>query len=110
MPTPPPPKPTPTNAGRWQNVLVFSTAPPTAHVVLRGLTGGSFRWRVFGAGIPFYLEGVSSSAGAGVQSVDVWIGWTGGFCSVDVLTTSGAGVQAWFCAWPGRPPGMPSPP
>jgi hypothetical protein len=109
MPSSPPTSPSPTTAGRWQNVFVFSSAPPTAHVVLRGITGEQFRWRVFGAGIPFYVEG-TAFASPPIAFADVPVGWTGGFCSIDVLTASGTGVAAWFNAFPARPPGMPSPP
>ena len=106
MPAPAPQQPDPSKAGKWQSVFIFSSSPATGHLVLRGMTSEKFRWRVYGAGVPFYQEG-TSSGDVLFQWVDLWVGWTGGFCSVDILTKSGVGVQAWYNAFPGRPPGMP---
>lgn len=108
-PAPPPSTPPPPGPPAWRSVFVFSGAPPTSHLVLRG-RGGDFRWRVFGAFVPFYLEGASNRDPSGLRYADIFVGWTGAVCSVDVLAPDNSVVEAWFNAFPGRPPGMPSPP
>jgi hypothetical protein len=89
------------------SVFVFGGMPPLGHLILKS-SFGPFRWRCYGRGPPFYLEGQSSVI-ATVQTADVFVGWTGPFCSVDVMTTQGAMVAATFYAFPGGSPSSPSP-
>lgn len=74
----------------WKNVFVFSTALPSSRVVLNAQSG-NFKWRCYGAGIPFGMSGDSVNGTA-----DVWIGWTGAFCSIDVFTNQNNFVAATF--------------
>lgn len=74
----------------WKTIFVSSAALPSSRVLLHSQVA-PFRWRCMGAGVPF------SSAGNSVgQAAEVWVGWTGGFCAVDVLATPGDFVSATF--------------
>ena len=77
-----------TGGPTWKNVFVFSSAFPSFHVVLKAQFG-DFKWRCYGGGIPFSTSGDSANGRA-----DVWIGWTGPFCSIDVLTSANNFVGA----------------
>jgi hypothetical protein len=78
----------------WKNVFYYTSAPPTAYVTLDSPI--DFSWKVAGAGIPFTMAGQSRNGHA-----DVYIGWTGGFCAISVLTSPANSVTAQFHGFPG---------
>lgn len=82
----------------WRNVFWFVFVPPTASVHI--FASRSVRWRMYGGGIPFYLEGQTDALGY----AKLYVGWGVGFISVDVLLGPNDLAQAIFEAFPGPKP------
>jgi hypothetical protein len=82
----------------WKNVWWFVGVPPTASVHL--FANRQLKWRMYGAGIPFYLEGHTDGGGY----AKLYVGWGIAFASIDVLTGPNDYVQAIFEAFPGPRP------
>jgi hypothetical protein len=88
----------------WRNLFWFVFPPPTSMIYIYAAPGT--RWRIFGGGIPFYLEGTTDERGFSEQ----WIGWGVLFISVDALDGPNGNAKAIFSAFPdngNRPPAGP---
>ncbi len=82
----------------WRNVFWFAFVPPTASVHV--FASRAVRWRMYGGGIPFYLDGRTDELGY----VKLYVGWAISFVSVDVLLGPNDLAQAIFEAFPGPKP------
>jgi hypothetical protein len=88
-------------ADGWKNVFWFLFVPPTGVLHVFGPVGA--KWRAYGAGIPFYLEGNLDEYGYR----SIFVGWGAGFISVDVLLKPGENAAGVFQAFPGDKPESP---
>lgn len=80
----------------WHNCFWFLFPPPTAVLDVKG-SRPNMKWRMYGGGIPFYLDGNTDSKGF----VELYVGWGLSFISVDVLRYDGERVNCSFNAFPG---------
>lgn len=80
----------------WHNCFWFLFPPPTAILDVKG-SRPNMKWRMYGGGIPFYLDGSTDSKGF----VELYVGWGLSFISVDVLSYDGERVTCSFNAFPG---------
>jgi hypothetical protein len=92
-------EPAPRAGETWKNAWTwFVWVPVTASVHL--FASRHVKWRMYGAGIPFYLDGYTDGGGY----AKLFVGWAGAFASIDVLTGPADHVQAVFEVFPGPRP------
>jgi hypothetical protein len=78
----------------WRTIFWFVFVPPQAKLSLQA--SRTFKWRMYGGGIPFYQEGWSDAYGA----ARLGVGWGISFVSVDCLLAPGETMHDLFEAVP----------
>jgi hypothetical protein len=91
---PPAPTACTQTAQLWRSVFWFVFVPPGATLSLQG--SRTFKWRMYGGGLPFYQEGWSDAYG----EARLGVGWGISFVSVDCLLAPGETVRDQFVAFP----------
>jgi hypothetical protein len=91
-----PPVPVGLGAQSWRSVFWSVFVPPRGMVSLQG--SRTFKWRMYGGGMPFYQEGWSDAYG----EARLHVGWGVSFVAVDCLLASGEAVRQSFEATPTR--------
>jgi hypothetical protein len=89
-----PPLPLLVGGPSWRSVFWSVFVPPRAQVCLQG--SRTFKWRIYGGGMPFYQEGWSDAYG----EARLHVGWGVSFVAVDCLLTTGELVRESFEAAP----------
>jgi len=91
---PPSPPAATRGAPIWRSVFWFVFVPPHARLSLQ--CSRTFKWRMYGGGLPFYQEGWSDAYG----EAQLHLGWGLSFISVDCLLAPGETVRDLFEACP----------
>jgi hypothetical protein len=91
-----PPVPVGLGAQSWRSVFWIVFVPPHGQVCLQG--SRTFKWRMYGGGMPFYQEGWSDAYG----EARLHVGWGISFIAVDCLLAPGELVRQSFEAAPRR--------
>ena len=94
---PPSPPATTRSAPIWRSIFWFVFVPPFARLSLQA--SRTFKWRMYGGGLPFYQEGWSDAYG----EARLHVGWGLSFVSVDCLLAPGETVRDLFEALPDQP-------
>jgi hypothetical protein len=92
-----PPAPCCESVQCWRSVFWVVFVPPHGQVRLQG--SRTFKWRMYGGGLPFYQEGWSDLYG----EARLHIGWGISFVAIDCLLGPGETVRQSFDATPEKP-------